>query len=45
VKARRSTRNFSRHLHPAALSIPHLTQYGRKTAATRSRIAIATLRG
>jgi hypothetical protein len=43
--AGRRTRRFSRHLHPAALAIPHLTQYGRETAAIRSRIAIATLRG
>jgi hypothetical protein len=41
----RRTWKFSRHLHPAALAIPHLTQYGRETAAIRSRIAIATLRG
>jgi hypothetical protein len=43
--AGRRTRRFSRHLHPAALAIPHLTQYGRETAAIRSRIAMATLRG
>jgi hypothetical protein len=39
------TRRFSRHLHPAALANPHLPQYGRKSAATRSRVAFATLRG
>jgi hypothetical protein len=43
--AGRRTWKFPRHLHPAALAIPHLTQYGRETAAIRSRIAIATLRG
>jgi hypothetical protein len=45
VTAGRCTWKFPRHLHPAALAIPHLTQYGRETAAIRSRIAMATLRG
>jgi hypothetical protein len=39
------TWNLSRCLRPAALAIHDLTQHGRKTAATRSRIAIATQRG
>lgn len=39
------TWKLSRCLRPAALAIPDLTQHGRKTAATCSRIAIATLRG
>jgi hypothetical protein len=45
LTAGRDTRKLSRCLRPSALAIPDLTQHGRKSAATRSRVASASLRG